>query len=126
MAWLTQSLILKTPQYIIVLTDLHLLMNLLHLKMTWSSFGHGDTKDMDPAPSAPLSLGTAHSSPPLETIWKSSNSYWPPAETMVPVKTQTWAFPHPVAFYSSCRMEIPERYWYRLATGDYLTLGLPH
>lgn len=53
-------------------------------------------------------------------------SYWSPAETMVPVKTQTWAFPHPVVFYFPCRMEIPKRYWYRLATGDCLTLGLPH
>lgn len=118
MAWLIQSLFLKTPQYIIVLTDLPLLMSLLQLKMPWASFGYGDTKDMDPAPAAPLSLGTAHSSP-FETICKSSNSYWSPAETIVPVKMQTWAFPHPVVFYSACRMEIPKMCWYRLETGDY-------
>jgi len=120
-AWLSQSLILKAPQYITVLTDLRLLGSLLNLKMMWSSSAHVGTKDVDPAPSALLSLSTAHSSPSFEMIWKSSNSYWSSAEMMVPVKMQTWAFPHPVVFYSPCRMEIPKRYWYRLATGNYLT-----
>lgn len=79
-AWFIQSLFLKTPQYVVVLTDLHA--------------------------RAYCTFGRAHPNPGLEMIWKSSNGYWSPAEVMVPVKMQSWDFPHPLVFCSLCRMEI--------------------